>query len=567
MAINDVIAHLDPDQGEGLEGYITAEDVKASLYDLYNLIITTVSEGPIGPQGIQGPLGPQGIAGPVGPTGPAPTFDVGTVETGTADASLSGNESTGYHLNLVLPSAGADGVNTAAIQNGAVTSEKIANGTITNGDVNAAADIDRSKIAGTALTAESMSIFNVKDYGALGDNSHDDTAAIQACIDAAGGCEVYFPSGDYLCAGALTVPANTRLRGGVAEWGNPTAFTTRLRFSTHTNGFVAVTLGDYAEIVNLSLVGTFKQHTNYAETTTGVAGGNCVLSGLSVSGFYYGVKMTAAYYSHLERVEFLRNRVGLNLSGCYNVNLYNCHFNDEPTFGYGSGYSIIAGTCHSLTIHGGALEGYENGIDITAGGLSLFGVYFETAVSSSYGIVLGSGSSLTMVGCIAYVDHNFAFVYTTQTNVVIDAHGNFFCSQATNDKTCVVYHIVYAKDATNQIRLRGDNWVYVQDPGITYTGTFLGSGPVANAHIEEPANHTTGVWGANGPKYAFVGRSQYYPDGANLMFGQTTGSKIGLATDKIGFFGASPIAKPTGVAVSAAGVHAALVSLGLIAGP
>jgi hypothetical protein len=33
----------------------------------------------------------------------------------------------------------------------------------------------------------------------------------------------------------------------------------------------------------------------------------------------------------------------------------------------------------------------------------------------------------------------------------------------------------------------------------------------------------------------------------------------------IGFFAATPVAKPTGVAVSAAGIHAALVSLGLIA--
>jgi hypothetical protein len=33
----------------------------------------------------------------------------------------------------------------------------------------------------------------------------------------------------------------------------------------------------------------------------------------------------------------------------------------------------------------------------------------------------------------------------------------------------------------------------------------------------------------------------------------------------VGFFGAAPTAKPTGVAVTAAGVHAALVSLGLIA--
>jgi len=38
-----------------------------------------------------------------------------------------------------------------------------------------------------------------------------------------------------------------------------------------------------------------------------------------------------------------------------------------------------------------------------------------------------------------------------------------------------------------------------------------------------------------------------------------------LQHNKLGFFGATPAAKPTGVAVTAAGIHAALVTLGLIA--
>ena len=40
---------------------------------------------------------------------------------------------------------------------------------------------------------------------------------------------------------------------------------------------------------------------------------------------------------------------------------------------------------------------------------------------------------------------------------------------------------------------------------------------------------------------------------------------VGDAAGSVGFYGTTPIAKQTGVAVSAAGVHAALVALGLIA--
>jgi len=48
---------------------------------------------------------------------------------------------------------------------------------------------------------------------------------------------------------------------------------------------------------------------------------------------------------------------------------------------------------------------------------------------------------------------------------------------------------------------------------------------------------------------------------------QTTNGDIAISKSggTVGFYGTTPIAKQTGVAVSAAGVHAALVALGLIA--
>lgn len=50
--------------------------------------------------------------------------------------------------------------------------------------------------------------YNVKDFGAVGDNVIDDTAAIQAAIDAcaaAGGGRVYFPVGTYFLGSAITL--------------------------------------------------------------------------------------------------------------------------------------------------------------------------------------------------------------------------------------------------------------------------------------------------------------------------------------------------------------------------
>lgn len=63
--------------------------------------------------------------------------------------------------------------------------------------------------------------FNVKDYGATGDGSTDDTTAIQDAIDAAeavvatqGGATVFFPHGSYLVSSTLTVrTSNVNIQG------------------------------------------------------------------------------------------------------------------------------------------------------------------------------------------------------------------------------------------------------------------------------------------------------------------------------------------------------------------
>src|SRR6185295_9786639 len=61
--------------------------------------------------------------------------------------------------------------------------------------------------AGTVATMTSTFGSSVKDFGARGDGSTDDTAAIQAAIDACGSnsCTVVFPPGNYVIRDTIVV--------------------------------------------------------------------------------------------------------------------------------------------------------------------------------------------------------------------------------------------------------------------------------------------------------------------------------------------------------------------------
>jgi hypothetical protein len=66
-----------------------------------------------------------------------------------------------------------------------------------------------------------QAVFNVKDFGATGKGTSNDTAAVQAALakaEANGGGVVYFPRGRYEVRDTLTVPRFTVLRGEKREW-------------------------------------------------------------------------------------------------------------------------------------------------------------------------------------------------------------------------------------------------------------------------------------------------------------------------------------------------------------
>jgi len=79
-------------------------------------------------------------------------------------------------------------------------------------------------------------VLSVKDFGAIGDGTTDDTAAIQAAINAGSSINktVYFPNGVYLISSSILLPNNITIIGE-AEWNvNDGAATYGVRIKTNT---------------------------------------------------------------------------------------------------------------------------------------------------------------------------------------------------------------------------------------------------------------------------------------------------------------------------------------------
>jgi len=110
------------------------------------------------------------------------------------------------HIMARLPSPGADHGTWGGILNDYLLTEHNPDGTLKKADL-----IDNAVQPGDLTVS-------VKNYGAKGDGSTDDTAAIQAAIDAvhnAGGGEVFVPAGTYIIAPAtgIQVKSSVMLRG------------------------------------------------------------------------------------------------------------------------------------------------------------------------------------------------------------------------------------------------------------------------------------------------------------------------------------------------------------------
>ena len=335
-------------------------------------------------------------------------------------------------------------VGTAKIADASITSDKIADGAVT-----------AEKIA--LSVRQSLSIYtNVRDFGAKGDGTTDDTAAIKAAIAAAGGGTVFFPLGTYVVSDTLVQPdMQTWLGAGTAavlpgeEKGSCIKAVHGGKAIVAMNRLDDLQVSGPGGVVSPQSVGIWSD------------GSALTLRDVSVAGFATGMSIDNVWYAHLDRVSLMQNSIGLRINNCYNVTADTLRVYAQKDDGtLGTGISITGGG--SIRMTGGSIESYMYGIDLAAGTQAYCdGTYFETKAGTSGAVgIRATGAKITVSveDCEVYMA-GLAWVLfnggTSGGNLV--GRGTKFKSATTADAT-YAYLWSGGRSVPLVVTIAGDNW-------------------------------------------------------------------------------------------------------------
>ena len=249
----------------------------------------------------------------------------------------------------------------------------------------------------TVSGGSSLGWVNVKDYGALGDNSHDDTSDITAAIadlPATGGC-LYFPAGTYKITSTLSInKPGTLVLGDGSEYSGSvihmtTANTTALVFNPSWDG----TRDQTCLMRGIWVKGPSPRYG--ATSGYGIsAASDLHLENCSVSAFYVGLYLySATYYSRVYGCIF----TDCASAGIYMVATNNCTVDTCRFIGAFSTTGDLGPMFYGIAIYCTSPYGLANrvincsieyfggnGISLNGGrAVEITGNYFETQQSSS----------------------------------------------------------------------------------------------------------------------------------------------------------------------------------------
>jgi pectate lyase-like protein len=252
--------------------------------------------------------------------------------------------------------------------------------------------------------------YNVRDYGAMGDGVHNDTASIQAAIDAcdnAGGGTVFFPTGHYnetgLVVGSSATASNHHQSYVFLEGSAPHAAV--LRYVGSTSGIAlkfSGTIGGGArrlDIVNTVARGTTDGiQTSGAKGVNGTSTNNCIFEHVGISGFHNGWHTSANGSPTSSEITSINLVLSYCDNGFYNDSFNGLNFTFIQLQTNNNGVGIYAHTA-GVYVFGGAASANQTDFRFENGGTdTIHGFRSETAGK----FIDDSGPrSLSVLDCIA----------------------------------------------------------------------------------------------------------------------------------------------------------------------
>jgi len=281
---------------------------------------------------------------------------------------------------------------------------------------------------------------NVYDYGAIGDGLTDDTAALQAAIDAASGKQLWLGAGNFKITATLNLPQKIRVTGATNR-GNDTRITAAfsgpaLQFTNGSPTFLEMYLEHFQVFGNAPVYGA--GNGIVIENGSSFNMHSCLVSGFGTDQLHIGT----GSYGAIVRDCYVAETYGPGIS---NANIYcaseYCLFDKIESDDAAYSILLVAGS-YGTVVTNSTLEGF-----------STAGISIENSATVDRSIVQGNKINDTRGGNGIVTDSNRTHIINNQ---VFMTTGLFGISLNNNSYGAVV---------TGNSIVGGSTGIYLQNSG------------------------------------------------------------------------------------------------------